>query len=198
MYGSLVQNLLYQRDEKNFQRPAFTKDTSTVPGTGLSYNLQAKLDIHGQGTVIANCTAPMRLLFTFSMDPDDTTQPQWALYVPVTENSIEFWHGPAAPAGSTGFLPGAHDLVLIKGEKVNDADAFLRPGVKYPGGSRYWMSVDSRNGVLRFGRDYTNVGLTLFEAILKDQVAAAPWRGEKMRARPFDSLSLFATYRAEL
>ncbi|KAJ7135800.1 RmlC-like cupin domain-containing protein [Mycena epipterygia] len=36
--------------------------------------------------------------------------------------------------------------------------------------ARYWVSIDHKNGILRFGRDYANLALVLYEARLKKNV----------------------------
>ncbi|VDB87461.1 unnamed protein product [Peniophora sp. CBMAI 1063] len=132
----------------------------------IQYVATTDMAIHGQGTVIASCTMPTRLLFTFNTDGGDR-----ALYVAVYESSVEFGYGPAAPPGSNGFLP---ERVTIEGSVVGDsvdsglAPTFLRPTLQYP--ARYWLSVDHKNGILRFGRDYANLTLTLYAAELKKRV----------------------------
>jgi len=143
----------------------------------ITYNLQTNLDIHGQGTIIANCTAPIRLLFCFWTN--DNTQP--SLYTQVMEKSVDFWYGPTPPKDSTGFLPS--DRIAIKGNIVNSpkisqsnikTPTFLYPQKDYP--VRYWLSVDQKNGVLRFGRHYTSLSLALYEARLKQKVEPGVWR----------------------
>lgn len=92
-----------------------------------------------------------------------------SLYARVTQGSINFWYGPTPPQGSTGFLP--EDRVVIPGEIVNKftTPTFLRP--KSPYAARYWFSVDHKNGILRFGRDYANLAFVLYEARLKKYIA---------------------------
>lgn len=133
----------------------------------LTYNASTNLDIQGQGTVVANCTQPICLLFSFSTnDPS-----QSSLYAQITENSVDFWYGPTPPKGSTGYLPP--DRVEIQGKIINTTPTFLRPDNPYS--ARYWFSVDHKNGILRFGRDYTNLALTLYEARLKEKVDPGVW-----------------------
>jgi len=149
-------------------------DSARLEGTlpndsnDLIYNAHANLAIRGQGTAVANCTAPNRLLFTFSTDEDD----ELSLYTQITERSINFWYGSSPPADSDGFLP--QDRVAIEGRVLKIPE----PTFLYPPGDysvRYWLSVDHKNGVLLFGRDYTNRSLALYEVILKNEVTGGPW-----------------------
>jgi hypothetical protein len=146
--------------------------SSASDSDGITYDADTKLNIHGQGTVVANCVSPIRLLFTFSTD--DSSNP--SLYVEVTENTINYWYGPTPPKGSSGFLPG--DRVAIQGNLINisptatTAPTYLHAH-DYP--ARYWLSVDHKNGLLRFGRDYTNYALALYEAKLKKLVPPGVW-----------------------
>ncbi|KAJ6535360.1 hypothetical protein DFH09DRAFT_1324980 [Mycena vulgaris] len=140
----------------------------------LTYNARTNLGIHGQGTVIANCTGPIGLLFSFSTDD----QSKSSLYAQITETSVDLWYGPTAPQGSTGYLPP--DRVSIQGDVVNEAQApsstmptFLRPEMPYA--ARYWLSIDHKNGILRFGRDYANLAFVLYEARLKKKVDPGVW-----------------------
>ncbi|KAF7302580.1 hypothetical protein HMN09_00892500 [Mycena chlorophos] len=143
---------------------ARTPNKSTWDGSEsfLTYTAQTKLNIHGQGTVIANCTQPVALLFAFATDDRNKS----SLYVQVTDKSVEFGYGPSAPPGSSGFLPA--DRVQITGKPIGPTDNFLRPDMPYP--ARYWVSVDHKNGVLRFGRDYANLSMAMYEAQLKERV----------------------------
>ncbi|KAJ7205583.1 hypothetical protein C8J57DRAFT_1734617 [Mycena rebaudengoi] len=121
----------------------------------LTYNTSTNLGIHGQGTVIANCTSPTGLLFSFSTEDDSSR---------------------LSPVGSTGYVPP--DRVSIKGSVVNEPPSaptrtFLRP--ERAGEARYWISVDHKNGILRFGRDYANLAFVLYEAKLKQKVDPGVW-----------------------
>ncbi|KAJ7482462.1 hypothetical protein FB451DRAFT_1364525 [Mycena latifolia] len=138
----------------------------------VTYNACTNLGIRGQGTVIANCTSPIALLFSLSTDD----QSKLSLYTQITETSVDFGYGPTAPKGSTGYLP--LDRMSIQGNVVNappsgTAPIFLRPEMPYP--ARYWLSIDRKNGILRFGRDYTNLAFVLYEARLKKKVDPGVW-----------------------
>ena len=146
------------------------RSEASVPNDSndLTYNARASLAIHGQGTAVANCTAPNCLLFTFSTDDNA----ELSLYTQITERSVDFWYGPSPPTGSDSFLPS--DRVAIKGQVAK----IPQPTFLYPPGDysvRYWLSVDHKNGILRFGRDYTNLSLALYEARLKKEVSGGPW-----------------------
>lgn len=149
-------------------------DVEHKSADSLQYSATTDMVIHGQGTVVASCSMPLRLLFSFNTD--DRTR---ALYVAAAETSVEFGYGSAAPAGSTGYLPGPAELVPIKGYVVGDSETsglaptFLRPTMEYP--ARYWLSVDHKNGILRFGRDYANLAMTLYEAKLKERASPGVW-----------------------
>lgn len=151
-------------------------------GDSLVYNARAAISILGQGTIVANCTEPNALLFTFSTD-DSSKSP---LYTQITEKTVNLWYGPSAPSGSTGFLP--KDRVEIKGEVIHgkkhgDKDSepvcteqnhtFLRPNMPYS--ARYWLSIDHKNGILLFGRDYANLALALYETRLKKRAPPGVW-----------------------
>ncbi|KAJ7776563.1 hypothetical protein DFH07DRAFT_936873 [Mycena maculata] len=148
----------------------------------LTYNAHNNLVIHGQGTVIANCTGPISLLFSFSTED----QSKSSLYAEITETSVQFSYGPTAPHGSIGYLPP--DRVLIKGDIIKQPvdgaspereakptimPMFLRPEMPYT--ARYWLSIDHNNGILLFGRDYANLALALYEARLKQYVDPGVW-----------------------
>ncbi|KAJ7831327.1 RmlC-like cupin domain-containing protein [Mycena olivaceomarginata] len=173
----------------------------------LTYNASTNLGIHGQGTVIANCTSPTGLLFSFSTEDNSKS----SLYAQITEFAVDLWHGPTAPVGSTGYVPP--DRVSIQGSVVNEPPnaptrTFLRPEI--PGPARYWISVDHKNGILRFGRDYVNLAFVLYEARLKQKVDPGVWhwidekyafidhlttvnvqqRGGNLTARPLQLVSL--------
>lgn len=148
--------------------PKNSKANDSFP---LTYNARTNLGIHGQGTVIANCTGPISLLFSFSTDD----QSKSSLYAQITETSVEFWYGPTAPQGSTGYLPP--DRIVIQGDVVKKSPSgtttFLHPEMPYP--ARYWLSIDRKNGILRFGRDYANLGFALYAASLKKKVDPGVW-----------------------
>lgn len=146
------------------------EETLPNDSNDLIYNAHATLAIHGQGTAVANCTAPNRLLFTFSTD--DNAELSRSLYTQITERSINFWYGPSPPADSDGFLPP--DRVAIEGRVVKIPEStFLYPPGDYS--ARYWLSVDHKNGILLFGRDYTNLSLALYKVILKREITGHPW-----------------------
>ncbi|KAJ7071430.1 hypothetical protein C8F01DRAFT_433764 [Mycena amicta] len=149
-------------------------DSNTSDASFLTYNARTNLRIQGQGTVIANSTGPLSLLFAFSTK--DVSKP--TLYIQITENTVDFWYGPSPPQGSAGFLPA--DRVAIEGRVMGlSTNTFLRPGMPYP--ARYWVSVDHKNGILRFGRDYANLSMAMYEAQLKQRVPPGVnhWKNEK-------------------
>jgi hypothetical protein len=164
------------------------QDPNEAPS--LAYEVEpTRLAIRGQGTVVANCTGPDRLFFTFLADngPEDPQLAMYALYAEIADDSVKFWYGPAPPDGaSAGFQPG--DRVAIPGNLVNDpqsnkAPSNLRPTFlhQHQEPARYWMSVDHKNGVLRFGRDYVNLSLALYEANMKEvKNGVERWIDEKV------------------
>jgi len=163
-------------NDKSAITAAPARITAFKASSSLTYHAQTTLAIRGQGTAIANCTSPERLLFTFSTD--DKTQ--LSLYTQVTEQSVDFWYGPSPPTGAIGFLPV--DRNVIKGDvstKVSHVK-FLYPPRDHP--TRYWLSVDHKNGILRFGRDFTNLSSTLYEARLKkEESGVSCWIDENVR-----------------
>ncbi|KAJ7831319.1 hypothetical protein B0H14DRAFT_2592761 [Mycena olivaceomarginata] len=130
----------------------------------LTYNASINLGIHGQGTVIANCTSPAGLLFSFSTEDNS----KLSLYAQITEFAVNLWQHWICAA----------DPVSILGAIVNEPPkaptrTFLRPEMSSP--ARYWISVDHKNGILRFGRDYANLVFVLYEARLKQKVDPGVW-----------------------
>lgn len=108
------------------------------------------LKIIGQGTVSVSSNAEgvlkLSVLTDVAGDP--------ALHLAIGTSEILFY------SENTG---GQEDIPFTY-TKSEDA-CFINPGIR----TTYWLSLDAPNGLLRYGKYYTNKAMTLIEAKLKYQ-----------------------------
>jgi hypothetical protein len=116
----------------------------------------APLPVKGQGTVVAHVKNAEALEFIFRSESGDGI----ALFVAVFSDHVGFWYGPSRP----DFSPGDGDLTEIKGENAHrvSREGFVRPNKT----DNHWLSIDPKNGRLKYGRGYVNATQILYEAPL--------------------------------
>lgn len=111
------------------------------------------LPILGRGTIVVSSEAADMLLFTIKTKtlgaPD--------LFLQIGNEECKLFFG---NEGQATKIP----TTFLKGEKA----CFLRSGVP----TTYWFSIDNPNGVLSYGKYYTNKALTLMQATLKTKTEA--------------------------
>jgi hypothetical protein len=109
-----------------------------------------ELLILGQGTISVKSSAKDTLRFSISTKAG--TQGGRTLHLDVGKDQIRLYFN-----GSTGEQP-------IDYHPVHSSESpLLNPGLL----TTYWLSIDSNNGILRYGKYFTNKTMTLIEAPLK-------------------------------
>lgn len=123
---------------------------------------KSNLIVKGQGVVAVRATisdddgAELRL----QLSTNDPAKP--ILYLTLTPKSYKLVFG--SPAFVGGNIPLLETVIPAK-ELKGPAACYLVPSNTVT----YWLSIDRDNGILRYGKDYLNVKLTLLKADLKEQ-----------------------------
>lgn len=134
-------------------------------GGGAASLTQYRLPITGQGTIAVESDAQDRLLFSVKT----STLGAPTLYLEIDRSECRMFYGNIEAAKVTPITPDPDSA------PSKPANAFgLWSGRKV----RYWLSLDKNNGILRYGKFYTNVAETLFRATLKKK-AKDPKTGEE-------------------
>ena len=110
------------------------------------------LPVTGQGTIAVLSDARERLLFSIKT----ATEGAPTLYLEIGQLECRMFYGDIDAGRIT---PIALQLAPSKPKE----SGYLCPGEK----TVYWLSIDNGNGILRYGKHYTNTAQTLLSATLK-------------------------------
>jgi hypothetical protein len=122
---------------------------------------EAPLPVIGQGTVVVSVANARELLFALPQ-ADNGDDDGRALYALISSDGCALR---VAPAGATSFAEASADALVLEdkpGPLVKEA-RYLVPG---PEPDTYWLSVDKKNGIIRYGRGYVNLSQALYEVTL--------------------------------
>ncbi|KUJ13485.1 uncharacterized protein LY89DRAFT_754246 [Mollisia scopiformis] len=112
---------------------------------------ESLLPVTGQGIIAVSSSAKVQILFVINCPKKSQNN----LYLQIGAAEISLSFGPSMTR--TESIP----TKLIQQESA----CYLNPGVQ----TTYWLSIDGPNGVLRYGKYYTNKSMTLLEATLKKE-----------------------------
>lgn len=126
------------------------------PGFQFDAPSNTELPVLGRGTVAVSSNATDSLLFTIRTDtlgaPD--------LFLQIGKQDCTMYYIKRQIHGN-----GETKVVIPTVFLKNKEACYLRPGVK----TTYWFSIDNPNGILSYGKYYTNKSLTLLQATLKER-----------------------------
>ena len=137
-----------------------TENGSVQPVLGP--RIDDTLPFKGQGTIAIRSAASQFVQISARTELEDG--PTLHLMVSATNSLLYFENA----SGKTS-IP--HEVKEDRGSNT------LNPGVE----TTYWLSIDSNNGILRYGKYYTSKSLVLFEAQLKfkDPGGLLVWKDSK-------------------
>ncbi len=124
---------------------------------------ETQLPVQGQGTIAVSSSAQDVLLF----EVRTSTLGSPTLYLQIGLNECILFYGDIKN-------PNVKKTVIPTTVLKSQDACFLRPGFQ----TTYWLSIYNGNGVLSYGKYYTNRSMTLLEARLKtkDSTGVMVWK----------------------